>query len=128
MLKLFKRDESFCAVLESVLYLKAEGHYTHVYYCKNSKMLLPYGLSQVEKELQKLKDGQYFVKVGRSYIIDIRKVVYASVTKECLTLIDRNGTFTNIIVPRSAIKQFMKMMKDSNGTTCDISNKKTNNG
>ena len=119
MLKLFKRDESFCAVLESVLYLKAEGHYTHVYYSKNSKMLLPYGLSQVETELQKLQDGQYFVKVGRSYIIDIRKVVYASVTKECLTLIDRNGTFTNIIVPRNSIKQFMKMMKDSKGTTCN---------
>ena len=116
MLKLFKRDESFSATLENVLYFKAEGHYTHVYYCKDSKILLPYGLSQVEKELQRLHDGHYFVKVGRSHIIDMRKVVYASITKECFTLIDRNGMFTNIIVSRSAIKQLMKIMRGDDNT------------
>lgn len=128
MLKLFKRDESFCAVLESVLYLKAEGHYTNMYYCKNSKILLPYGLSQVEKELQKLHDGHFFVKVGRSYIVDIRKVVYASITKECFTLLDHNGMFTNIVVSKSAVKQFIKIMKDGDSTDSDILNKKADNG
>lgn len=112
MLKLFKRDESFGAMLEDVLYFKAEGHYTNVYFTRDSKMLLPYGLSQIDNEIWKLDNGTCFVKVGRSHIVNLKKVVYACITKESFTLMDQNGNFTNIVVSRAAIKQLIKALKD----------------
>ena len=93
MLKLFKRDESFGAMLEDVLYFKAEGHYTNVFFTRDSKMLLPYGLSQLDNEIWKLDNGTCFVKVGRSHIVNLKKVVYACITKESFTLMDQNGNF-----------------------------------
>ena len=112
MLKLFKRDESFGAMLEDVLYFKAEGHYTNVFFTRDSKMLLPYGLSQLDNEIWKLDNGTCFVKVGRSHIVNLKKVVYACITKESCTLMDQNGNFTNIVVSRAAIKQLIKALKD----------------
>ena len=108
MLKLFKGDESFGAMLENVLYFKAEGHYTNVFFTRDSKMLLPYGLSQLDNEIWKLDNGTCFVKVGRSHIVNLKKVVYACITKESFTLMDQNGNFTNIVVSRAAIKQLIK--------------------
>lgn len=112
MLKLFKRDESFGAMLEDVLYFKAEGHYTNLFFTRDSKMLLPYGLSQLDNEIWKLDNGTCFVKVGRSHIVNLKKVVYACITKESFTLMDQNGNFTNIVVSRAAIKQLIKALKD----------------
>ena len=112
MLKLFKRDESFGAMLEDVLYFKAEGHYTNVFFTRDSKMLLTYGLSQLDNEIWKLDNGTCFVKVGRSHIVNLKKVVYACITKESFTLMDQNGNFTNIVVSRAAIKQLIKALKD----------------
>ncbi len=112
MLKLFKRDETFGAMLEDVLYFKAEGHYTNVFFTRDSKMLLPYGLSQLDNEIWKLDNGTCFVKVGRSHIVNLKKVVYACITKESFTLMDQNGNFTNIVVSRAAIKQLIKALKD----------------
>ena len=114
MLKLFKRDEAFGAMLEDVLYFKAEGHYTNVYFTRDSKMLLPYGLSQIDNEIWKLDNGTCFVKVGRSHIVNLKKVVYACITKESFTLMDQNGNFANIVVSRAAIKQLIKALKDGN--------------
>ena len=112
MLKLFKRDESFGAMLEDVLYFKAEGHYTYVFFTRDSKILLPYGLSQIDHEIWKLHHETSFVKVGRSHIVNLNKVVYACITKESFTLIDKNGNFANIVVSRAAIKQLIKALKD----------------
>lgn len=44
-LKLYNRDEIFLVNLDSVLYFKAEDHYTSVYYAKDTKQFLPFGLS-----------------------------------------------------------------------------------
>ncbi len=99
-------------MLEDVLYFKAEGHYTNVFFTRDSKMLLPYGLSQLDNEIWKLDNGTCFVKVGRSHIVNLKKVVYACITKESFTLMDQNGNFTNIVVSRAAIKQLIKALKD----------------
>lgn len=126
MLKLFKRDESFGAMLEDVLYFKAEGHYTNVFFTRDSKMLLPYGLSQLDNEIWKLDNGTSFVKVGRSHIVNLKKVVYACITKESFTLMDQNGNFTNIVVSRAAIKQLIKALKDGKASKEEKSDSDTN--
>lgn len=111
MLKLFKRDEMFGVALGDTLYFKAEGHYTNVFFYKDCKLLLPFGLSQVDDELRKLTYGARFVKIGRSHIVNLSRVVHASVTKECFTLIDKNGAFVTVVVSKNAIKQLTGIMK-----------------
>lgn len=112
ILKLFKRDELFEARTNDVLFFKAEGHYTNLFFNKNNKLLLPFGLSQVEEELKKLKHGNDFLKLGRSHIIHIKKVVYASITKEYFTMIDSNNNFINIKVSKTAVKHLMTVLKE----------------
>lgn len=113
-------------MLEDVLYFKAEGHYTNVFFTRDSKMLLPYGLSQLDNEIWKLDNGTSFVKVGRSHIVNLKKVVYACITKESFTLMDQNGNFTNIVVSRAAIKQLIKALKDGKASKEEKSDSDTN--
>lgn len=112
MLKLFKRDELFETMLQDVLFFQAEGHYTKLFFNKSNKLLLPFGLSQVEEELKKKKNGKYFLKLGRSHIVHIKKVVYASITKEYFTMIDGNQNFINIKVSKTAVKHLMNVLKE----------------
>lgn len=51
-LKLYNRDEIFLVNLDTVLYFKAEDHYTSVYYAKDTKQFLPFGLSQLEEAIK----------------------------------------------------------------------------
>ncbi len=50
-LKLHNRDEVFLVKLDSALYFKAEDHYTCVYYGRDTKQLLPFGLAHIEDAL-----------------------------------------------------------------------------
>lgn len=100
------------ALLDKVIYFKAEGHYTEVYYGRDCKTLLPYGLSLMEQKLNEtVGTGNPFVKVGRSYIVNIKKVVYASIQKECLTLLGNDSSFLTVRVPKNSIKNLIKDMK-----------------
>ena len=51
-LKLHNRDEVFLVKLDSALYFKAEDHYTCVYYGRDTKQLLPFGLAHIEDALE----------------------------------------------------------------------------
>lgn len=125
ILKLFKRDELFEAMTNDVLFFKAEGHYTSLFFNKNNKLLLPFGLSQVEEELKKLKHGSDFLKLGRSHIIHTKKVVYASITKEFFTMIDSNNNFINIKVSKTAVKHLMTVLKEEHAVSTVLT---TSNG
>ncbi len=98
-------------MLNDVLFFKAEGHYTNLFFNKNNKLLLPFGLSQIEEELKRLKLGNNFLKLGRSHIVYTQKVVYASVTKEYFTMIDSGNNFINIKVSKTAVKHLMSVLK-----------------
>ena len=74
-LKLHNRDEVFLVKLDSALYFKAEDHYTCVYYGRDTKQLLPFGLAHIEDALE-LCDADY-MRFGRSHIINLQKVVHA---------------------------------------------------
>lgn len=113
-LKLFKRDELFVVALDDILYMKAEGHYTKLFFTKGNKILLPYGLSQIEEELKRLQNSDDFVKLGRSYIVNIKKVVYASTTKEYFTVVDNNN-YINIKVSKNVVKKLITMLRQKMG-------------
>ena len=114
ILKLFKRDETFIANLENVICFRAEGHYTHVYYGKDCKTLIPYGLSRIKEEICHITgDENMFIKVGRSHLVNLNKVVYASMVKECVMMMGNDNTVMSISVTKNAIKELMRQLKDA---------------
>lgn len=119
ILKLLKRDEIFIAILNRVLYFKAEGHYTNVYYGKNSKTLFPCGISQVEKWLKSSGEAsRKFVKIGRSNIINIDKVVHTSLSKGSVVLMGDDGNFVKLEVSRNAVKALNKCHWENADSDC----------
>ena len=112
-LKLYNRDEIFLLNLNAVLYFKAEDHYTSVYYGKDAKQLLPFGLSQLENAIaEQGADPGTFVRAGRSHLLNIGRVVHASVTKETVTMIGRDDAFVTIHVARNVVRDLARSMKD----------------
>ncbi len=109
-LKLHNRDEVFLVKLDSALYFKAEDHYTCVYYGRDTKQLLPFGLAHIEDALE-LCDADY-MRFGRSHIINLQKVVHVSATKEMVTLLTSENNFLQIHIARTAIREIMAHLKD----------------
>lgn len=109
-LKLHNRDEVFLVKLDSALYFKAEDHYTCVYYGRDTKQLLPFGLAHIEDALE-LCDADY-MRFGRSHIINLQKIVHVSATKEMVTLLTSDNTFLPIHIARTAIREIMAHLKD----------------
>ena len=115
-IKLFNRDEIFVVTLDKVLYFKAEDHYTTVYYGKEQKQLLPFGLSQVMKAIGCQADREEFIKLGRSILINSYRIVHASVTKEVVTMTNDVG-FITLHMSKSLVKELTRKLKgeDSDG-------------
>lgn len=112
-LKLYNRDEIFLVNLDTVLYFKAEDHYTSVYYAKDTKQFLPFGLSQLEEAIKnQTNSSESFVRAGRSHLLNFEKVVHVSVAKETVTMYNNVDTFVTVHVSRSVVKDLAKIMKD----------------
>lgn len=112
-LKLYNRDEIFVIDLNQVLYFKAEDHYTLVYYGKETKQLLPFGLSQLENAIQALGDSvERFMRAGRSHLINFDKIIHASVSKEVVTMLNGGSLVVTIHVSRSVVKDIARNLKE----------------
>lgn len=112
-LKLYNRDEIFIIDLDSVIYFKAEDHYTSVYYGKDSKQLLPFGLSQLEKTINAPTEcANHFLRVGRSHLLNLPKIVHASVMKETVTMMTSSCIFVTIHISRSVIRELTRSLKE----------------
>lgn len=115
-LRLYNRDEIFVIDLDAALYFKAEDHYTSVYYGKDVKQLLPFGLYQLENAIAG-KDGyaDVYYRAGRSHLVNMSKVVHASVAKENVTLLANNEQFVTVHVSKCVVKDLVRFLKDEKG-------------
>ena len=112
-LKLYNRDEIFVLDLDMVLYFKAEDHYTNMYYSKETKLLLPFGLSHMESMLaEACGNSNTFVRAGRSHLIDTRKVVRVSVAKETVTLMGGKDSLVSIHMSKNVVRDLAKNFRE----------------
>lgn len=114
---LYNRDEMFLLDLNKVMFFKAEDHYTSVYYNKDTKQLLPFGLSVIEKTIAEEtgdEEVNYFVRAGRSYLINAGKLHYLSITKETVMFYSPENKSTSIRVPKNVLKELARIIKENN--------------
>lgn len=116
-LRLCNRDEIFVIDLDAALYFKAEDHYTSVYYGKDVKQLLPFGLFQLEDAIAGKEGCDDFYRAGRSHLVNMSKVVHASVAKETVTMLANNEQFVTVHVSKCVVKDIVRSIRDEGKTT-----------
>lgn len=101
-------NELYVVDCDSVLYMKADDHYTQVYYQSGEHFLLPFGLSSIEDKLVKtFADECFLQRVGRTYIINTHAIFHINTVKEVVLLTDGSGTTHSIRISKQALRNLM---------------------
>lgn len=97
-------------VPERIVYISSDGNYSTLVQTDGEMRMLSYQLGQIEKmiSIQLGTDGNIFIRIGKSLIINRSFVYYINVAKQKLTLSDAL-TFSHTV---SASKEALKQLKE----------------
>ena len=95
---------------ESIVYVASDGNYSTLVQVDKEKRLLTFQLGQIEKmiEAQLGSEGNQFIRIGKSLIINRSYIYYINVSKQKLIL--SNASTFNYIV--TASKEALKHLKE----------------
>ncbi len=92
--------EMYLVDLASVLYFKADDHYTHVYSTSGTHMVMPFGLSKVEAAIAQHTSGNTsLLRLGRTYIVDVKRIYHVNMLKQTILLADDMARHTRCAFP-----------------------------
>ena len=101
--------ELYVVDLDRMLYFEADDHYTHVYYSSGTHVMSPFGLAKVEAALSnKGRAGDAFLRLGRKYIVNIRRVFHVNAVKQVAVLADDHGTNYTLRLPKPVLRMLME--------------------
>lgn len=107
------RDELIKVDLRHVAYFHADRNYTEVFLTNGTNLLLTTSMSNIEKiltGLQAKSKVMSFVRIGRSYIINLKHVLQVDVLRQRLVLCDpKHSTVYNLDVSKEALKQLKEL-------------------
>lgn len=91
--------------LDQLVCVTADDHYSSISYRNGTDMLVPFGISEIERELDKLclPDGQ-FIRACRKYIVNMKFAFYINLSKQQLTLYCDNGGRKILTVPKDRLR------------------------
>lgn len=98
---------------ERLVYVEAEGDYSTFFLSDGETRVLTFQLGQLEKILTKQlgSEGNTFIRIGRSLIVNRSYVYYINVQKQKLILSD-NATFSHTVSPsKEALKQLKELLE-----------------
>lgn len=103
--------ELFVVNLGQVMYFKADDHYTHVCYASGTHFMIPFGLSKVEEAIhEKDPAGQKFVRLGRTYIVNLDSVFHVNTIKQELQVADDHGVNHTIHLSKPVLRNLMNLL------------------
>ena len=104
-------NEMYVINCNSVLYMQADDHYTHVTYISGAHFMVPFGLSKVEQYLHALDaDERFLIRVGRKYIINLHHVFHVNTVKQVILLADANGKNHSLTLPKQILRNLIEML------------------
>lgn len=111
------RDELNLIDLDLVACIKASGNYSNVLYIDGNKMMVSVGLSQFEAIIKdavaREKVANSFVRLGRSTIVNNRYLSQINILKQTLTLSDRGTHAYRLTVPKTLLKSYKELIRQS---------------
>lgn len=97
---------------DRVAFFQSDDHYAYVYYDNNQHFMLPVGLSIIEQTLKSVKqDDMLLMRFGRSYIINLLKVVHINLQRKEMTLINLPTGFYTVQLSRPSLKVAMDCLR-----------------
>lgn len=103
--------ELYVVDLNQTMYFKADDHYTHIYYTSGTHFMIPFGLSKVEDAIhEKQLFCKRFVRLGRTYIVNIGCIFHVNAMKQVLFVSDSRGVNHSIHLPKPVLRTLMGLL------------------
>ncbi|MBR1850285.1 MAG: LytTR family transcriptional regulator DNA-binding domain-containing protein [Bacteroidales bacterium] len=105
------RDELYRIEMQNIVYIEADGNYTHLILRSGQRGTVCMSLMQMHNVLNtKLKEqSAHFARVGKRYIINLQCVYHINTLKQQLTLSD-GATFSHDIgISKEALRQLKEL-------------------
>ena len=93
-----------------IVYISSDGNYSTLVQTDNEVRMLSYQLGQIEKMIssQLGSEGNVFIRLGKSLIINSSYIYYINISKQKLVLSD-TATFSHTV---TASKEALKLLKE----------------
>lgn len=100
-------------VPEKIVYIASDGNYSTLVQTDNEVRMLSYQLGQIEKMIssQLGSEGNIFIRIGKSLIINSSYIYYINVPKQTLTLSDVASFNHSVTASKEALKQLKELLE-----------------
>ena len=99
---------------ERIVYISSDGNYSTLIQADGETRMLSYQLGQIEKMIasQLGSDGNVFIRIGKSLIINRSYIYYINITKQKLTLSDVASFSHTVTASKEALKQLKELLEN----------------
>ena len=98
---------------DRIVYITSDGNYSTLVQTDNEVRMLSYQLGQIEKMIstQLGNEGNIFIRIGKSLIINRSSVYYINIPKQKLTLSDVVSFNHSVTASKEALKQLKELLE-----------------
>ena len=98
---------------EKIVYIAADGNYSTLVQADNESRVLSYQLGQIEKLMstQLGSDGNIFIRIGKSLIINRSYIYYINIPKQRLVMSDVASFSHTLTASKEALKQLKELLE-----------------
>lgn len=98
---------------ERIVYISSDGNYSTLIQADGETRMLSYQLGQIEKMIasQLGSDGNVFIRIGKSLIINRSYIYYINITKQQLHLSDVLSFKHTVSASKEALKQLKELLE-----------------
>ena len=98
---------------ERIVYISSDGNYSTLIQTDGEMRVLSYQLGQIEKMIlsQLGSEGNNFIRIGKSLIINRSFIYYINIPKQKLTLSDVASFSHTVTASKEALKQLKELLE-----------------
>lgn len=99
---------------ENIVYIASDGNYSTLVQTDNEVRLLSYQLGQIERMIASQLDseGNNFIRIGKSLIINRSYIYYINISKQKLVLSDVASFSHSVSASKEALKQLKELFEN----------------
>ena len=98
---------------DKIVYIASDGNYSTLVQADNEVRMLSYQLGQIESMISKQlgNDGNTFIRIGKSLIINLAYIYYINIPKQKLILSDASSISHTVTASKEALKQLKELLE-----------------
>ena len=102
-----------CIAPERIVYISSDGNYSTLVQTDNEARMLSYQLGQIEKMIssQLGNEGNIFIRIGKSLIINSSYIYYLNFPKQKLILSDVASFNHTVTASKEALKHLKELLE-----------------